>query len=624
MKNTMKKTAVLFAVLIASVLFAVSVSALNPTGQCGDNVYWEFDETTGELIISGEGEMWDYSLNDMGNRPGYTSYSVDYQKILKVTISEGVTSIGDYAFYGLYNFEQISIPNSIITIGEGAFYSCDGLTSIIIPDNVTEIGDGIFTYCDNIANIIVSSGNLHYMSDANGALYNKDKTKLLAYPCKSPATVYEIPNGISVISEDTFFNCKNLKEIIIPDSVEIIEYCAFYGCESLEKFTIPNKVTELKGSTFENCINLKQVNISDSVKSIGSSCFENCLSLQDVVIPNSVVELGESVFYNCVNLTNIALSNNIATIRENTFYGCANLKSVNFPENLKTIEMQAFSLSGIKDVVLPKNVVTIGDGAFFICNYLETIVIPEKVNTIDLSVVATCPSLITFTILNPNIIITNRYPQYEISKTAVLSGCINSDIEKYAYINNFHFLPLDGENAGIVQNHQYPTQWNEVLSATCTERGLTMRICRTCCAIESKEIAPLGHDMRDYVITTPATCEKSGSETSTCSRCDNVETKNIPAKNHSYSITVIEPTCTNQGYTTFDCACGDTYNANYVNNLNHKVDNSDYFCDYNCGYEFEKPAPEAPNEPEEELSFFEKIVEWFRNIFEKLFGWLKF
>ena len=57
--------------------------------------------------------------------------------------------------------------------------------------------------------------------------------------------------------------------------------------------------------------------------------------------------------------------------------------------------------------------------------------------------------------------------------------------------------------------------------------------------------------------------------------------------------------------------------------IDHKDDDGDFKCDYGCGYEFEKPADPTPDEPEKELTFFEKIAKWFRELFDKLFGWLK-
>ena len=84
---------------------------------------------------------------------------------------------------------------------------------------------------------------------------------------------------------------------------------------------------------------------------------------------------------------------------------------------------------------------------------------------------------------------------------------------------------------------------------------------------------------------------------------------------HDYTAKVYAPTCTTQGYTTYTCDCGDTYVGDYVGVVPHIDTDSDYKCDYGCGYEFEKP--------EVKLNFFQKIIQWFKDLFSKLFGWMK-
>lgn len=92
---------------------------------------------------------------------------------------------------------------------------------------------------------------------------------------------------------------------------------------------------------------------------------------------------------------------------------------------------------------------------------------------------------------------------------------------------------------------------------------------------------------------------------------------------HSYSSVITAPTCTTQGFTTYTCECDDTYVADYTNIVDHKDNNGDYKCDYDCGYKFEKPAPTDPSENCDcnchkggISGFFFKIL----NFFQKLFG----
>lgn len=126
-------------------------------------------------------------------------------------------------------------------------------------------------------------------------------------------------------------------------------------------------------------------------------------------------------------------------------------------------------------------------------------------------------------------------------------------------------------------------------------------------------------------ITTPATHLTEGVKTFTC-ECGDTYTEVIAKiKEHSYSKTVTAPTCTAQGYTTYTCACGDSYISDYINATNHIDGNGDYKCDYNCGYEFERPAPEVPDEPQEETKdgLFAKIIDLIKRFFDLVFSVFK-
>ena len=69
------------------------------------------------------------------------------------TISDNVTSIGDYAFTSCSSLTSVTIPDSVTSIGGGAFYICSSLTMITIPDSVTSIGDGAFQSCSSLTSL---------------------------------------------------------------------------------------------------------------------------------------------------------------------------------------------------------------------------------------------------------------------------------------------------------------------------------------------------------------------------------------------------------------------------------------------------------------------------------------
>ena len=104
---------------------------LASTGQYGDDVYWTFDSETGLLIISGSGEMTNYSW---GCLPFYSNSSIK-----SVVIDNGITSIDDFVFCDCTGLTNIEIPNSVTSIGSDAFCGCTGLTNITFPDGVTYI-----------------------------------------------------------------------------------------------------------------------------------------------------------------------------------------------------------------------------------------------------------------------------------------------------------------------------------------------------------------------------------------------------------------------------------------------------------------------------------------------------
>ena len=88
---------------------------------------------------------------------------------------------------------------------------------------------------------------------------------------------------------------------------------------------------------------------------------------------------------------------------------------------------------------------------------------------------------------------------------------------------------------------------------------------------------------------------------------------------HDYKIKVYAPTCTDKGFTTYTCECGDSYVADYTAMLGHKDSDGDYMCDYGCGVEFIRPEPI----PEREISFLDRIIDIFKFLFNTLFGWMK-
>jgi len=169
-----------------------------------------------------------------------------------------------------------------------------------IPDSVTSIGYEAFSSCPGLTAINVDSNNPNYSSD-QGVLFNKNKTQLIRYP-QGKIGAYTIPDSVTSIRFEAFHGCTGLTAInvdsnnpnyssdqgvlfnknkttlfqyppgkrgayTIPDSVTSIGYEAFYDCSGLTSVTIPNSVTSIGSSAFWNCHKLTSVTFQGTITS---------------------------------------------------------------------------------------------------------------------------------------------------------------------------------------------------------------------------------------------------------------------------------------------------------------------------------------------------------------------
>lgn len=318
------------------------------SGTCGENIQWSFRGATGELTITGEGEMEDYEWELEADR-SYSSAPWGKCNISSVEV-HGVTAIGAYAFYCCNNLETVNLSDSVTTIGDsafadcisltaiklpssvttieerafggckaltsvelpdsvthvgdGAFSGCNNLMSVKIPCNVTSLGGGVFSDCENLIEVEVDEKNQNYKT-IDGVLFTEDGKTLVVYPKGRTQTTYEIPDGVTTIGENAFYWCDELTSVGIPDSVKTIEDQAFFYCDSLTAIEFPDSVTTIGGHIFGYCSALTSIVIPDGVTAIGPYAFHGCDNLTSVAIPDSVTNIGLHVFEGCKSLYDI-------------------------------------------------------------------------------------------------------------------------------------------------------------------------------------------------------------------------------------------------------------------------------------------------------------------------------
>lgn len=253
-----------------------------------------------------------------------------------------VVTIGESAFDSCNGLTSVTMP-VVETIGEYAFGFCSGLTSITIPSTTTTIESLAFGGCYSLYDIKVDEANSHFTA-ADGILYDKEKTALLA--CPAFRTSVSIPASVTTIGSGAFAMNSSLQSVSMPSVVTVDDW-AFSECTSLKSIEMP------------------------SVKTIGKSAFDGNSFMESVKMPVAEA-IGPQAFYGCSSLSSVEMPS-AKTIGNQAFCDCTNLSSVSMPV-AETIGDYAFEYcESLMSVDIPGSVTAIGDYAFVRCTSLSEV-----------------------------------------------------------------------------------------------------------------------------------------------------------------------------------------------------------------------------------------------------------
>ncbi len=265
----------------------------------------------GDNAFSGNTTLTNVDLSSRAMRSIGKSAFQNCTALTEVKFSGDVSndlSIGESAFSGA-GLTSLSLPEGLTTIGNKAFYECKSLTGLTLPSTVETIGDQAFQSCG-------LDGELN--------LKKCSALKSLGGSC--------------------FIFCKGIRQVTFPEehAVDLGGSC-FQGCESL---VIAKNVSCLPGSCFNDCTALQDVYVmsGEEIKTIGSYCFSGCVKLGQVDNLSSVETLGESCFRDCSTLTSLSfLGNKLKTIGRLCFYKCSGIVAVDIPATVEALESQCFA-----------------------------------------------------------------------------------------------------------------------------------------------------------------------------------------------------------------------------------------------------------------------------------------
>lgn len=309
------------AIIFTSGLQLISnVSAeIVTSGVCGKNATWEFNVETGELIISGTGEV-------TAIRNSYLN-----ENTKTVIVGEGITSIGVTAFYG-YEMESVTLPESLKKIKRSAFYECENLKEIVIPKNVKRLGDDCFGDCFRLKKVTIL-GNVKAGSIFGGCLPDvlelggkctkinemlaAEEDSLKELKLINGNKNYKLKDGLllSKNGKTLLSHVGRIKKITIPKKVTKIADYAFFMTYA-NKVTFNKKLKEIGNFAFAYC-NLKKIDISENVTRVGNGAFASNVNLSSVTFSKKIKSIGKEAFNNC-NIKEIKLYNN-PTIKTGAF-----------------------------------------------------------------------------------------------------------------------------------------------------------------------------------------------------------------------------------------------------------------------------------------------------------------
>ena len=292
----------------------------------------------------------------------------------RVSVPEGITHIGEKAFYNNLDIKEITFPSSVVEIGDMAFFHCVKLRNMILPENIQRIGANAF-WGVRIEELLIPS-SVQLLCD-------------MAFACCNHLKQVTVNSSNVMMGTKVFYRCINLRNITFPPGFTKMFDGILRGCTELDHLALPDGIHTICSGSISYIMRLPQISIPSSVANIESGAFAKSFFLSDIhVDPQNqhYTDIDGVLISSCDNTLMVYPPNKSAIhyttpeeveiIGANAFTDTDRIQTITLGENVRIIEERAFErCPRLESVIIDGDVEKIGHQAFHDCISLKQITI---------------------------------------------------------------------------------------------------------------------------------------------------------------------------------------------------------------------------------------------------------